>query len=317
MIHAVVNPAGAGGRTMKTWLKAEEILQAKGCEYDVHYSSLKYNINDIVHDLSSQNTETDLLILGGDGTMNLTVNSIADFEKTRIALLPCGSGNDLAKALSIPKDPEACIEQLLKNEIVRELDIGEAILHNRYDDNGVLKSAEDVTKRFNISAGIGFDAEICAFVENSDTKKKLNKVHLGKMSYIAAAMKVIFEAKHSACEMILDDEQTIHFDELLFTAAMNTAYEGGGFKFAPDADPKDGLLDLCTADHLGRFDFFRMFPYAYTGSHVKFDGVFMNRAKKAEIKTERPFWIHTDGEIHGLSSHITFQISGQKLRMLV
>lgn len=317
MIHAVVNPAGAGGKTMKTWLQAEQILHEKHADYDAHFSSLNRNINDIVSDLSDNDEETRILLFGGDGTMNLAVNAIRDFEKTRIGFVPCGSGNDLAKALKIPKDVNACIEQVMKDEIVRQMDVGELIMHNHYDETGRLISSDDQSRYFNISSGMGFDAEICAHVEASGMKKILNKVHLGKMSYITAALKVIFESKRAQCEMIIDGKENVRFEELMFTAAMNNAYEGGGFMFGPGADPCDGVFDLCAADHLTKFDFFRMFPYAYTGSHVKFDGVYMHRAKDVRCKTDRPLWVHTDGEVLGLSSDITLRISDHKLRMII
>ena len=98
---------------------------------------------------------------------------------------------------------------------------------------------------------------------------------------------------------------------------MNTAYEGGGFKFGPDADPADSLLDLCIADHLSQFDFFRIFPYAYSGSHVKFKGVEGRKTKKAEIETDTPVWVHTDGEIEYMSSHIRLELLDTKLKLMV
>lgn len=317
MIHAVINPAGAGGKTMKAWLQAEKILHEKNASYEAHFSALNHNINDIVHELSSQNEEVNILLFGGDGTMNLAVNAIADFEKTKIGYVPCGSGNDLARALKIPQDVKTCIERVLENNVIRQLDVGEVICHDLYDRNGILLHDTDLSRRFNISSGIGFDAEICANVESGKIKKMLNPLGLGKLSYIAEAVRVIFNARRAKTEMILDHNETLHFDQLLFTAAMNTAYEGGGFMFGPDADPCDGLLEIAAADGLSRVDFFRMFPYAYTGSHVKFEGVTMKRAKEVEIITDQPLWVHTDGEIIGMSSHITFCMSKEKMRMLV
>ena len=317
MIHVIVNPAGAGGKTMKTWLKAEEILHEKNAEYDVHFSSLKHNINDIVHELSETGEDTNLLLFGGDGTMNLAVNAIVDFEHTQIAFIPCGSGNDLAKALIIPANLNQCLDTVLKCETQRVLDVGEVVCHTLYDSEGKRISDEGTSRYFNISSGIGFDAEICAAVEGRGVKKRMNRIKLGKLSYIAEAVRVIFETKRTRCEILLDQNEKLTFDELLFTAAMNTAYEGGGFMFGPKADPSDGLLDLCAADHLSRFDFFRMFPYAYSGSHVKFDGVTMRRAKEADIRTGTPFYVHTDGEVLGLSDHITWRISDHKMRMMI
>ena len=114
-----------------------------------------------------------------------------------------------------------------------------------------------------------------------------------------------------------DDNEIREYNEMLFTAAMNEPYEGGGFRFGADASADDGMLDFCTGDSLSRYDFFRIFPYAYSGSHVKFSGVHMRKAKKAEIFSEHPLWIHTDGEIEWLSDHVTMELIPEKLKMML
>ncbi len=316
MIKAVVNPAGAGGKTIRTWETVKTILKEKGAECEIFFSSPTRSITEIVSDITSKGEEVTLLVLGGDGTMNLAVNGIQDFEKTKAAFLSCGSGNDLAKALNLPKDPETCIEQVLAGNIVRTLDVGELTLHSLYDDQGNPVKDFSPLRRFNISSGIGFDAEICAYVERSEIKKVLNAVHMGKLSYIAEALKVIFTYQNVKAEMVIDGNPEV-YEELLFTAGMNTAYEGGGFRFAPDAVSDDGMLDFCVGNQLSRFDFFRIFPYAYSGAHVKFKGVSIRRGVKAEIKAEAPMWVHTDGEVIGRSDHITLSISDQKMKMVI
>ena len=317
MIKAVINPAGANGGTLKTWQKAQALLKEKKADCEVYFSSQTESIADIVRKLTSSGEEVTLLLFGGDGTMNEAVNGIADFEKTKVGFVPCGSGNDLAKALGISRDLNTILDSVIENRTVRELDVGELTVHKSYDRDGKLISDEDFTRRFNISSGMGFDAEICAHVESSETKKILNAVHLGKLSYIAQALRVIFLAPRADAEITLDNEKTIRLEQLLFACAMNSRYEGGGFMFAPEADPCDGVLDIVAADHLSRFDFFRMFPYAYTGAHVKFKGVSVETCRQADIRTDIPLWLHTDGEVIGLSDDITLRISDLKMKMVV
>ena len=97
---------------------------------------------------------------------------------------------------------------------------------------------------------------------------------------------------------------------------MNTKYEGGGFQFCPHAESDDGLLDVCVGNHLSQFDFFRIFPYAYSGNHLKFKGVTEMKAKEIEIKVEKPMWVHTDGEVNCQSTHIQIHLLKEKLQML-
>ena len=218
-------------------------------------------------------------------------------------------------ALGIPKKPQKNIEDILEKTVKRTLDIGETHFMNLFDKDNNPKEIEQEIIRYNISSGIGFDAEICALVEMGKAKKVLNKMHIGKVSYLFAGMQVIFTAKKVPATIRIDGEEK-SYEKLLFTVAMNEAYEGGGFKFAPNANGEDNELDLVIADGISQFDFFRIFPYAYKGNHVKFKGVEIYRSKTIEVETSEPFWVHTDGEVIGKSSHVCFNLCKAKLQLL-
>ena len=310
MLHAVVNPAGASGRTFEDWKAAEVILRRRHAEYDVTFSTRTHSIEQIVSELTGTGENTDLLIMGGDGTMNGAVNGIRDFDKVRLGFLPCGSGNDLALSLGIPKDIPANIEKILEGKVRRELDIGVTTLFDIADKDG-----KPLQRRFNISSGLGFDAAICQEVETSLMKEKLNRIHLGKLVYIAVALNLIFTTEKTKARLITADH-TVQDMNLLFAVAMNTRYEGGGFMFGPDAKPDDALLDICAADDLSQWDFFRIFPYAYSGSHVKFKGVSMRKTADCELITETAKWVHTDGEPIGMSAHVGWSLAEGRLQLL-
>ena len=323
MIDFVVNPAGASGRTGKEWEKIETMLAGKA-QYRVHYSSPGHGIEQICRELT-QDGPADLVIVGGDGSMNEAVNGIADFEHTRIGLIPCGSGNDLAKDLAFPKQREELIRRILEGKTRRVIDIGEVICHSQSAllDAGTKKfrpvtEPHEIIRRFNISCGLGFDAAICAEVELSRMKEILNKVRLGKLVYLAEAFKTITRTRNVPVTVRMADtgEETA-YPECLFIAGMNHRFEGGGFQFCPNAADDDGLLDFCIGNGLGRVDFLRIFPYAYSGAHVRFKGVHQKRSAAAEIRSEVPLWLHTDGEIRYMSDHVTMRIAAEKLKLLV
>ena len=85
----IVNPAGAGGKTAAFWKQWEPSFS--GVEYEVHFSSKEHGIKEITQELTSQGRDVNLVIVGGDGSMNEAVNGIADFSHVRLGLLPCGS----------------------------------------------------------------------------------------------------------------------------------------------------------------------------------------------------------------------------------
>ncbi len=318
----VVNPAGASGRTKKYWMNKVEPL-FRDADYTVHYSTVDHGISDICRELTETGDHVNLVIVGGDGTMNDAVNGIADFSNVSVGLIPCGSGNDLARDLPLKKDLRENVASILSGKVTNTIDLGEVVYHNRCCiidkknntyDNTVIKG--DKTCRFIISAGAGFDAETCVYVQVSKMKKLLNRIHLGKLIYITVAAKLIFRMEKFSCTMTTE-RKTLTFPRCMFTVAMNHKYEGGGFKFCPDADDKDGMLDLCTAGDFTRGEFFKVFPSAYSGSHEKYAKVYPDRAEYVRIQTDRPVWIHTDGEPVCKSDDFEFRILNQKMNMLI
>ena len=316
MFEVIINPVGAGGRTMKIWQKTKEYLEQYHIEYREHFSTAEHGIRAIVSELTAGEGEVDLLIVGGDGSMNETVNGIRDISKVRLAMIPCGTGNDLARALAIPSDPETVVKLLQDNQVKRRINVGRMTMYNRYDRD--LQPVEgEYSRLFNISSGFGFDAAVCEEVQRSALKPALNRIHLGKLIYLYVAVHQIFTADRITCRIVLDDCETLEFSDLLLSVGMNTAYEGGGFRFAPAADPADDYIDFCFGDHITRLDFFRVVPQAYSGAHTSFPGFHLRRAKHADITIDRPVWIHTDGEIEWQSDHIRLELLAQKLKLMV
>lgn len=317
LFHIIINPVGASGATVKMFDKIEPYLKQEKIDYQVHTSSKEVGISDICNQLTSKNETVYLVIIGGDGSLNEAVNGIACFEHTYLGFVPCGSGNDLARSLGLPKDIDESVRCIFRGEVQRKCDVGEITLYNYFDAFRTLPKLKNnlLIRRFNVSAGIGFDAEICQKVHISKVKPFLNKIHLGKLAYIIEAMRVIFTTKMIKAEITLDNK-TKKYNQCLFAVGMNQQFEGGGFKFCPNAKGDDSILDICFADKLSKFDFFRIFPYAYSGNHVKFKGVYTQPFKTAEIKTEIPLWVHTDGEVYCKSSHISLRLLEEQLNLL-
>lgn len=379
MIHVIVNPAGAGGAAARAWRKVRVLLEEEKVSYRVFFSRPELDVDVLVEKVcrrwekETAKSETDhliLIVIGGDGTMNLAVNGITDFDRVHVGFIPCGSGNDLARSLGITKNVKNELTAILTNarltvpgkqspgagedsrdplpagggskhsDAPRHLDIGEVQYFRciRHDETLPAASAETAeelqadrpaekraadpaaqhpvyTRLFNISSGIGFDASICYEVSVSRVKPLLNRVGLGKLAYLAAAIRTVFGVKHTEAEITIDG-QPLHCGELLLAACMNEPYEGGGFRFGPEADASDGILDLCVADGVSSGAFFRIFPTAYRGHHVRFKGVDLYRGRVMDIKTRRPMWVHTDGEIEFLSDHVCFHIKDEKLHLL-
>ncbi len=95
--HIIVNPAGASGRTGRTWERLEPIFEESGQSYEVHFSSAEKGIGEICHELEQQEKEPAIVIVGGDGSVNEAINGLEHPGSVLFGHIPAGSGNDLTR----------------------------------------------------------------------------------------------------------------------------------------------------------------------------------------------------------------------------
>lgn len=324
MYHVIVNPASKSGKGADIWTRIEPILNKRSIEYKVFFSSEAGHVIKLVQELSASLLESGsdeplkLIVLGGDGTMNETLQGISDFDRVEVGYIPTGSSNDLARDLNIPADPDAALERILSCRKPVPMDIGRLVYHHVGEQTSTFSNEENITQRyFMVSSGIGFDAAVCEEALTSKFKKALNKIGLGKLTYLIIALKQLIKAKKITCDFTLDDDRTIHMSKFLFVACMNHQYEGGGFKFCPNADYRDGMLDICAVGNIPKWLVILALPTAFKGNHYRFQGIDRYAASKIHLETSSPLWVHTDGEVSQKSSSITLTCLKEKLRFLL
>lgn len=306
-IHVVLNPAGASGRAWKLWKKLKPQFDDYG-DYTLHTSSNSRGVQSICEQLTSSGALTAIALIGGDGTLNEAINGIRDFDNTLFGFVPCGTGNDAERDMSLPRKKKDIVSRLLSCEVRRRADIGELSFYK--EDGSILK------RKFSISSDIGFGAAACAFADRSKLKPVLNKLGLGKLIYLVGALKVCFGTK-TACVRISYGGKTRVFKKCLCAIVMNHAYEGGGFKFCPDADFCDGKLDICVGNGISKPAFLKVLPLAYKGMHKGKRGIFIDRAQSFSMTSDIPLWAHTDGEVLGMTRKVNMRLTGEKLNLIV
>lgn len=331
MYYIIINPASKSGRGIEIWKKLEPIMTEKGAKHHVIYSERPGHIYDIVEKLCDKLKENpelilNILVLGGDGTINEAIQGITDFSRVRLGYIPTGSSNDLARDLGYPEDPAEILNTILEGQVKRTMDMGIVTYHTAIDLEGkeVLSSSASVsgiqsnviTHRFLTSCGIGFDAGVCEEILHTTTKKVWNTLGLGKVTYLSVALKQIAGAKSIPVDMTLDNNKPIHLNRFLFIAAMNHRYEGGGFKFCPDAVDNDGILDLCVIGDMPKAKMLMAIPTAFKGEHFKFKNIDSYKASRIRLKTESPLWVHTDGEVYYQSDDIEITIEREVIQFL-
>ncbi len=324
MYHVIVNPASKSGKGASIWTRVEQILNERSIEYKVFFSKEAGHVIKLVQELSASLLESGsseplkLIVLGGDGTMNETLQGIGDFDRVEVGYIPTGSSNDLARDLKIPADPDAALERILSCREPVPMDIGRLVYHHAGEQTSTFSNEESADQRyFIVSSGIGFDAAVCEEALTSKFKKALNKIGLGKLTYLIIALKQLIKAKKITCDFTLDDNRTIHMSKFLFVACMNHQYEGGGFKFCPDAEYRHGMLDKIAVGNIPKWLVILALPTAFKGKHFRFQGIDRYAASKIHLETSSPLWVHTDGEVSQKSSSITLTCLKEKLKFLL
>ena len=150
--------------------------------------------------------------------MNEALQGIADPSKVILGYIPTGSSNDLARDLGIPKEPKAALDLILRNAAPRVMDLGRLT----YLD----EDQPEESRLFAVSCGIGFDAAVCAEAMHSPIKDTMNRIGLGKLTYLGIALKQLITARKVSCTLTLED--TVHNNDELHAVFQRVHAHGGG-----------------------------------------------------------------------------------------
>jgi diacylglycerol kinase (ATP) len=241
-----------------------------------------------------------LIVVGGDGTVNEVVNGLgrAGFPKdVTLAVLPMGTGNDLAATLAIPDDLEEA-EEAIRESRVRTFDIARI-------------RSEGVEERFfiNVASG-GYGAETSALADEE------LKGRWGKLAYFRASLEKARDFDVREVRVTLDGEERML--RAVNVAVGNCRYAGGGWLAAPRANPEDGLLDLVVIEDIGLKEALALAPAALARSdYLGMEGVFSARATKIRVETEPGGLEFTaDGELIG-DEPAEFEVIPRTLKVIV
>ena len=241
-----------------------------------------------------------LIVVGGDGTVNEAVNGLgrAGFpEGVTLAVLPMGTGNDLAATLAIPDGLEEA-QEVIRQDRVRVLDVARI-------------RSEGVGDRFfiNVATG-GYGAETSGLADEE------MKSRWGKLAYLRASLETAQRFDVRDVWVTLDgEERTLR---AVNVAVGNCRYAGGGWLAAPRANPEDGLLDLVIIEDIGLTELLALAPAALAKSdYLDNEGVFSARASKIRVET-RPGGLNftADGEVIG-DEPVEFEVLPRTLNVVV
>lgn len=272
----IANPIAGRGRTRNLLNDIKEYLDHKNIDYQLIETSKPGEIETIVH--KEKNHFDRVIVIGGDGTIHELINTNVIKDKT-LGVLPTGSGNDFALTLGLKKSLRKDLETLLDKKTLL-IDVGLAEVTEF--------SGRNFSFLFANSLGIGFDAEVAASV------KKIKLIR-GLFLYLLGVFKTLIKYKYRFIQI---NTKEFNLNEKIFMISLgNGKTAGGGFKLTPLANPIDGLLDVCVVKKISKFKVLMILPLAIFGKHIKNKSVVYFKTKEIKITSDKPIYIHADGEI--------------------
>lgn len=286
----IVNPIAGGGRTKKLLPMIDQKMKEKGIDYKIILTTGPKDATNIAIKCLEEGYDK-IVAVGGDGTVNELALGILNYGKGTLGILPSGTGNDLARTLNIPKEPEKAIDFILKGK-GKKIDVG--MVNDKFFLN---------------IASIGFDSETVK------TNERIKMKFKSGLSYIISLFITLFKYKYMKVEIDIDDLTTK--TEILLLAVANGKYYGGGVKILPMADIEDGYFHVCLIKKVPKLKLLFLLPTIINGSHVKIKKyVNIFKAKEIKVRTNANSFLNIDGELNNLKEETQFSISNTKLKVI-
>jgi diacylglycerol kinase (ATP) len=254
-----VNVQAGKGKPLKVLPAVKQAMERAGHTYMVVTDNFPATLESF----------TDVVIIGGDGTINFVINRYPDISLP-IGIVPAGSGNDLAYTLF----PKTKLSEQVENAMH-----GETLLIDAGLCNGRI---------FLNCLGIGFDGEVAREIPAI-------KWLAGRFKYYWVVIKKILSYRSRVISINWQDG--IKDGRIFMLTAANGYRSGGGFKVAPEADWQDGLLELVIINPLPVWKRFLYLPSIEKGNHLGLSFVESSKVQKLTITSPEPIAGHLDGEL--------------------
>jgi diacylglycerol kinase (ATP) len=284
-VKLIFNPISNLGRSWPVAASLRPIVHElggadwSGTVYPTHATELARQAAEDGYDL--------VVAMGGDGTVHEVVNGLMQVPPERrpqLGVVPIGSGNDFAYAMGISNQPEQALRQAFCGQ-PHKLDVGS------------LCDAQGIKEYWANTIGIGFDTVVTI---------RSRKVPLfqGFAIYFAAVLQTI-AFNYETFQLQVKTDRETWTDSFLMLVLCNGKREGGGFLVAPGASTEDGLFDYIGVKTVSVPRMLATIPYFLKGTAAQLPYVPTGRFQRMELVSDRPLYVHMDGEVYaGFSSTI-------------
>lgn len=239
----VVNPIAGTGFALEVMQSIEQRLQAENREYRVFRTESPGHATAIAAGLAKDPEVTAVISVGGDGTAGEVAAGLRHTEKP-MGIIPAGTGNDFVKSAGIPKDPLQALDLVFSGQA-------------KATDTGM------VNDRFFLNVcGTGFDVTVLDYAEKEKAK------HRGLTPYFLGLLEAISHYRSVSLSIEADGKRET--GTYLIASIANGKFIGGGIPICPEADIRDGKLDLVLIKHVPRWKIPLYLPGLMMSKALKF-----------------------------------------------
>lgn len=284
----IVNPiSGTQGKTGVVDL-IEQKLDCEKFEYSIVQTEYAGHATVLARKFSEEDKFDAVVAVGGDGTVNEIARAIVG-TSVIFGVIPCGSGNGLARHLHIPMDPSGAI-RVINNFNVELLDYG---------------TINDVP--FFCTCGVGFDAFVSSKFAASEKR--------GMLTYLENTLREGVKYRSDTYEIEIEGETSKY--KAFLIACANASQYGNNAYIAPHASMSDGLMDVTIMEPFTMLEAPQIAIQLFNRTLNQNSRIKTFRCKNIHIHREHPGVIHFDGDPMMAGTEIEVQLKEKGLNMIV
>ena len=309
----LLNPAAGRGRAGTLWPELERELRAAVVDFDLARTASPAEAIQLAE--RAGDAYTTVVAIGGDGTLHTVVNGLLhgsrEGETLALGIVPLGSGDDFAKVLP-PMAPvggkaydwRTAVKKIAGGQ-TRLFDAGRLVA------DGPRSTPGDGPEYFINTVDVGFGETVARKVA------EVPRFLTGQTMYLAAILKTLADY-HSPWITLQMDDQPLVEGASTMTVIGNGRSFGGGFWFAPNALPDDGLFDVLALPALSRLACLGFVPKMAKATHVHDPRARFYQARRIVVDSPKPLGIAVDGDRPFTAArHFEVEVLEKKLKLLV